>query len=375
MRHFFAATIVSGSQARTTTKWNAERKELFYLLGATVLWYLPDFIGLVEVKFESCASFGGWPSHPFLQEIWVAAVGCGIRQENVTSTLYAWSEKICEDFAEQNFAFASMRDVARLEASSAFQVDTRSFLSTIRELQGVTQSLICEVHDVKLVQRSLVSEIRDLRQELAANIFGRRNENLLVADIPEDAEANKDTGNSVTADASTERRADVVRFPASQSGLKMPQTMIDFYLKGWFEVYNDSWRASGSQTVVDKHVKKLIRACVDLGSLFLTAHISELPGSAHNTASPEAPVWRADVTKKCNEAWKRALVFMSEQGMSKSDACSTFEKNMKQVDPAAWPEGPSEDEDKFGVLRTKAQLQHDLLKNRAKKRARVEVPV
>ena len=160
--------------------------------------------------------------------------------------------------------------------------------------------------------------------------------------------------------------------PESLKGLTMPTVMIDFYLKGWYVKYMDGYKGTRG----NKSVRKTIRACVELASLFLSNHIPQLPVSAPNTMASEASAWRVQVKELCTEAWANSVAFLKSMGVKPSTSCSTFEKSMKGL-VEHWPAGLDHNHSRNDVLqcfRSPTTLKAEVRKNRTRSRKRKDPP-
>jgi hypothetical protein len=154
-------------------------------------------------------------------------------------------------------------------------------------------------------------------------------------------------------------------FPKTLRGLRMPESFVSFYLNGWYVAFQ-----AGSSFQVNKSVKKTLRSVIEFVSLFLTTPVPLLPSDAVNGISPQAAPWRRVVRSAADNAWKRAKEFVKSHLRFEvvSHALSTFEKNMKSIDPGVWPNGP-DGNDPFGVLRTTAEIKEATTKNKKKRPA------
>lgn len=341
-------------------------ESLKHILCATLLRYLDDFVNLVEVLHESKESLGGLPNHPFFEKLWDAAIGTGIPRQEVTFTLRKWCEVIRRDFLKRNFFFAPMHDITKFLNRSVFQVDHRSMSSTLTGVYSGQQILQLEHEELRTGHRNMSRKIDYLSRQVAeltrqqADILellrtalqGAVQQGTGSASLPP-ASAGSPPLHNQTANPLSEgvplsggvRRQEMacaVRFPKSLKGLTMPSIIRDVYKNQWYRIFSPKYRPRHDEPKINGNAKSTIRKATEYLTLFMDSHIAPLPETATNALSQEAADWRADLERKVGEAWEAASLFIEKKSPSKpkSNSIGAFVKNMNEIDPLSWPNGP-----------------------------------
>ncbi len=376
--------------------------DLKYLLTATILMHLNDFIKLLlehpQQKFGSTAP-DAWDRHNFLQVIHTAAIDVGIDEARV---LLEWGALIKKDFVQRNVAFVQLQQVHDLNPDGADVVDDeRCLMSGItamadrvaenvivtRELKDdwddksrnlVTQEQLQEalrIHGQRVataVAKQVAKEVRKecrraIADAIAKAIVGRQAQTPATT-APANAATNNDSVENTSQEeddddddnddddcyinrnknpvAATPRLRSQQRQASQSPSTKIPTYYLrgggglkDFTLDGYFL----QWHVNDHHTLIyRKSVDRALRStaifAIEYFTLFLSNHPRPRPTGA----------CRGDAATK---VWKRELEALVAEGAGRVKALlakhekpyqkiSTFKTLMYQIGPAEWPQGP-----------------------------------
>ena len=350
----------------------ANNHEFQYLLTATILLRLRDFLGFLLIHPQR--KFGmdneqHFEKNRFLQLVLVAANRADI--DHPIGTLIEWSEIIERDFYQRNYQFVSVADLRRTGQAddSTFRCDTRDLsgfmLANARE-QGALKSEVLElrtsmnnlqaqfVHQVN-VNRNMTRELQTTRSLLSR--LERQNALMLQLLSRSHGNAIASTGAGAAVAQDITEVSPITESPNTGSPTKRAQKtedvaeaqqkmarLIPFSLgKESVRTVFLFWHSQGYCHLIggDKNVRANFRKAVEYINLFLPEHVPAKPAFG----SPEETEWNRKLQELTDAAfqsihdWIRITVIGNESKRV-SDSVSQFCKLMYDFDQALLPAGP-----------------------------------